>query len=105
MLRTAPKDQFEDTIIDYQRCQVTRSGNPLDVSALEFKLLATLILADGRVLSRDQLIDAVWGTGTHVTDRAVDNHVTNLRKKVEIDPGQPRHLITVRGIGYLFERC
>jgi DNA-binding response OmpR family regulator len=57
----------------------------------------------GRVLSRDQLIDMAWGRGTAITDRAVDTHVFNLRKKIEPVPSEPRFLVGVRGLGYRFE--
>ena len=56
-----------------------------------------------RLLSRAQLLDEVWGPGTHVTDRVVDNQVTNLRKKIEPDPERPRYLIALRGLGYRFD--
>ena len=57
----------------------------------------------GRVLSREQLLDLVWGHGTFVTDRVVDNHVVTLRKKIEPEPAQPRFLVSVRGMGYRFD--
>jgi len=55
------------------------------------------------VLSRDQLLDLVWGHGTFVTDRVVDNHVVTLRKKVEPEPSAPRYIVSVRGLGYRFD--
>jgi two-component system response regulator RegX3 len=57
----------------------------------------------GRVLSRARIIDAAWGPGMAITDRAVDTHVFNLRKKVEVNPAEPRCLVGVRGIGYRFD--
>jgi DNA-binding response OmpR family regulator len=57
----------------------------------------------GRVLTRDQLLDEVWGAGISVTDRVIDNHVVALRKKIEDQPGEPRYLISVRGVGYRFD--
>ena len=75
----------------------------MELSALEFKLLAAFVRQSGRLLTRAQLLDAVWGAGTHVTDRVVDNQVTNLRKKIEPEPERPRYLIALRGLGYRFD--
>jgi len=66
-------------------------------------LLDALIRNRGRVLTRDQLIEAAWGYGTAITDRAVDTHVFNLRKKIEAVPSRPTFLVGVRGIGYRFQ--
>jgi len=70
---------------------------------MEFKLLSALIRRRGRVLSREQLLDEVWGRDGLVTDRAVDTHIANLRKKVERQPSRPRYLNTVPGVGYRFD--
>jgi DNA-binding response OmpR family regulator len=70
---------------------------------LEFKLLSAFVRRSGRLLSRAQLLDEVWGPGTNVTDRVVDNQVTNLRKKIEPDPERPRFLVALRGLGYRFD--
>ena len=75
----------------------------VELSALEYKLLSAFVKRTGRVLTRAQLLDEVWGPGTHVTDRVVDNQVTNLRKKIEPEPERPRYLIALRGIGYRFD--
>ena len=70
---------------------------------MELKLLGAFIRHRGRTLSRASLLDEVWGPGTFVTDRVVDTHITNLRKKVEPEPGNPRYLVSVRGMGYRFD--
>jgi DNA-binding response OmpR family regulator len=105
--RTATGDdetyRFGTIEVDFARCRALRSGADAALTPLEFKLLATLIRARGRLLSRSQLIDAVWGAGTAITDRVVDNHVMNLRRKLEEHPAEPRHLISSRGLGYRFE--
>ena len=80
-----------------------RQGRPVDVTPLELKLLARLIQGRGRLLSREQLIDDVWGRGTAITDRVVDNHMMNLRRKLEDVPAEPRFLVSVRGLGYRFD--
>jgi len=96
-------ERFGDIEVDFRRCELRRQGAVVDFSSLEFKLLAAFIRNRGRVLSRDQLLDAAWGSGVHVTDRAVDNHVVDLRRKIEPDPAQPRYIISVRGMGYRFD--
>jgi DNA-binding response OmpR family regulator len=73
------------------------------MTPLEFKLLSALVRHRGRVLGRDQLLNEVWGRGTFVTDRVIDTHVANLRKKIEPDLARPRYLISVRGAGYRFD--
>ena len=73
------------------------------MSALEFKLLQTVHPDRGRLLSREQLLDQVWGHGIAVTQRVVDNQVLSLRKKIERDPADPRLLVSVRGLGYRFD--
>ncbi|MEZ4221132.1 MAG: response regulator transcription factor [Polyangiaceae bacterium] len=83
--------------------QVTRSGQPVDLTATEFDLLLCLVEASGRVLSRDEILSKVWGPGHHGTLRTIDNFVLQLRGKLEEDPTNPRHLLTVRGVGYRFQ--
>ena len=78
--------RFGDVEVDFGRCELRRAGKPVELTALEFKLLAALVRNSGKVLSRDQLLDLVWGHGTFVTDRVVDNHVVTLRKKIEPEP-------------------
>jgi DNA-binding response OmpR family regulator len=94
---------FGNVAVDFRRCEVRRAGALVDISSLEFKLLTAFIEQRGRVLSRDQLLDSVWGRDVHVTDRAVDNHVVGLRRKIEPDPAEPRFITSVRGMGYRFD--
>jgi DNA-binding response OmpR family regulator len=95
--------RFGDVEVDFARCLARRAGVPVDLTPLEFKVLAALIQARGRLLNRDQLIDQAWGAGISVTDRVVDNHILNLRRKLEEKPAEPRYLLSVRGLGYRFE--
>jgi len=95
--------RFGDCEIDLDKAEVRRNGRPIDVTAQELRLLAALLEHRGRALSRDRLIAAAWGHGVSITDRAVDTHVFNLRKKIEPDPSSPRFLVGVRGLGYRFE--
>jgi two-component system OmpR family response regulator len=78
------------------------SPEPLDLTALEFNLLSTLMSYPGRVWSRSQLIDRLWGNDFFGDERVVDTHVARLRKKVEVDPTQPQFVKTVVGVGYKF---
>jgi DNA-binding response OmpR family regulator len=94
---------FGDVEVDFTRHEVRRAGKPVPLTHMEFKLLGTLIHRRGRVLSRDQLLTDVWGLDCLVTDRAVDTHIANLRRKVESKPSHPRYLITVHGTGYRFD--
>ena len=95
--------EFARLKIDFSRCEVWKNGRPVDVTALELKLLRALVAHRGRVLTIDQLNEAVWGKDVFITNRVVYTHMNNLRKKIETDPQSPRHLITVRGMGYRFD--
>jgi DNA-binding response OmpR family regulator len=94
---------FGELEVDFGRGELRRGGKPVVLTALEFKLLAALVRHRGRLLNRTQLLDLVWGPGTFVTDRVVDNHVVSLRRKIEPEPSQPRYLLNVRGLGYRFD--
>jgi len=99
----APVERFGELEVDVARGEVRRRGAVLDLTPSEFKLLATLVKRRGQVLSRQRLLDEAWGPGTFVTDRVVDTHVANLRKKVEADPSAPVFVVSVRGQGYRFD--
>jgi DNA-binding response OmpR family regulator len=92
--------QFGDVEIDFARAELRRGGQSVELTPLEFKLLKVFVHNRGRVLSRDQLIQDAWGGQTFVTERAVDGHIVELRRKIEEDPAQPRYLVSVRGLGY-----
>ncbi|MDD8026987.1 MAG: response regulator transcription factor [Acidobacteriota bacterium] len=98
-----PVFRFGDAEVDFERCELRRAGLPVELTAYEFKLLTALVRNAGKVLSRDRLLDLVWGPGAFVTDRVVDNHVVTLRKKIEPEPSHPRHIVSVRGLGYRFD--
>ncbi len=95
--------RFGDVEVDFSRGELRRAGRPVETTQLEFKLLTAFVRNRGRLLSREQILDSVWGPGTYVIDRVVDNHVLSLRRKIEPDPQRPRYLISVRGMGYRFE--
>ena len=95
--------RFGDCEVDFDRAQLRRAGEPVDITPQELRLLGVFLRNRGRVLSRDQLIASAWGPGMAITDRAVDTHVFNLRKKIEPEPSAPSFLVGVRGLGYRFE--
>jgi DNA-binding response OmpR family regulator len=95
--------RFGGVEVDFTRGELRAGGQPLETTQLEFKMLTVFIRNQGRLLSRDRILDLVWGLGAHVTDRVVDNHVLTLRRKIEPDPQRPRYLVSVRGTGYRFE--
>ncbi|MFC2156614.1 response regulator transcription factor [Acidobacteriota bacterium] len=95
--------QFGECEVDFSRGEVRIDGRPVGLSALEFRLLETFIRRRGRLLSREQLIDAAWGPAVIVTERVVDTHILNLRKKIEPVPERPRYILSIRGMGYRFE--
>jgi len=95
--------RFADVEVDFGRAEVRRGGERVDLTPLEFKLMATFVRSRGRVFTRQQLLDAAWGRDLAVTERVVDNQILNLRRKVEPDPSRPRFIAGVRGIGYRFD--
>lgn len=90
-----------DLVVDRDRHETLVAGSPVPLTAVEFRLLVALLEADGRVLTRDQLLDAVYGHDAgEVLDRTIDVHVRRLRDKLGDDPDRPRYVATVRGVGY-----
>ena len=87
--------------VDFQRMELRHEDQTIDLTALEFRLLSAFIEHDGQVLSRDRLLDLVWGPGSVMTDRVIDTHVANLRRKLG-EGGS--HIISIRGVGYRFDR-
>jgi DNA-binding response OmpR family regulator len=95
--------RFGECEVDFDRAELRRNGEPVDITALELRLLSAFIRRRGKVLTREQLIDAAWEPGTFISDRVVDTHILHLRKKIEPAPAEPRYLLGVRGIGYRFD--
>lgn len=93
---------FRGLHIDFASCTVTVNGKKVELSAREFKLLQFLAGRPGRVYSRDQLLDRVWGDEAFVEPRTVDVHISRLRAAIEPDKENPRYILTVRGMGYKF---
>ena len=93
---------FADVIVDFSRTEITRAGEKIIVTPKEFKTLEFLTKNAQRVISRDELLDKVWGYDSYPCTRTVDNHMLRLRQKLEIDPSHPSHFLTVHGLGYKF---
>lgn len=91
-----------DLEFDFQKHEASKSGQPIDLSPREFSLMRFLIRHRGQVISRDTLLDAVWGYDSIPFTRTVDAHVAKLRKKIEDQPSDPRYIVTVHRLGYKF---
>jgi DNA-binding response OmpR family regulator len=89
-------------MVDFSKTEITRGGEKVTVTAKEFKTLEFLIKNAERVISRDELLDKVWGYQDYPCTRTVDNHMLRLRQKLESDPANPSHFLTVYGLGYKF---
>jgi DNA-binding response OmpR family regulator len=101
---SAKLTQFGDISIDAAKMEVRRDGAAITLTAHEFKLLRYFVENAGRVLTRSELLNDVWGYDSYPNTRTVDNQVLKLRQKLERDPAQPRHFLTVHGAGYKFVR-
>jgi DNA-binding response OmpR family regulator len=89
--------------VDFQRYEARREDTPVHLTALEYALLHYFINHRGKVLTRSEILDGVWGDTVYVNSKTVDTHVAHLRRKIEEDPGCPRFLVGIRGIGYRFD--
>ena len=94
--------RFGDISVDFRKAEVTRAGQPLEVSAREFKLLKYFVEHRGAALTRDELLNEVWGYNAMPSTRTVDVHVAWLRQKLEDNPRHPQYILTVHGLGYKF---
>ena len=94
--------RFADCEIDFEKMTVRRNGSPIVLTAHEFKLLKFFTENAERVLTREALLNEVWGYNSYPTTRTVDNQILKLRQKLEPDPARPRHLLTIYGAGYKF---
>ena len=99
-----PHVRFGDVVVDPMARTVTRAGRPVQLSPKAFDLLMALVNRDGKVVTRQELLREVWGYGAFVVSRTVDSHVAELRRKLEDDPAEPAHVMTVWKVGYRFVR-
>lgn len=94
--------RFGEVELDFRRQRATKAGQPLRLTAREFDLLKYFLRRQGETISRDELLDKVWGLTAYPLSRTVDNHIAKLRQKIERSPAEPEYLITVHGLGYKF---
>ena len=94
--------RFSDCVVDFKKMTVLRKGEPAVLTSHEFKLLKFFTEHAERVLSRDELLNEVWGYNCYPTTRTVDNQILKLRQKLELDPANPKHFLTIYGAGYKF---
>jgi DNA-binding response OmpR family regulator len=93
---------FENVMVDFSKTEITRGGEKIIVTPKEFNTLEFLTKNAQRVISRDELLDKVWGYENYPCTQTVDNHLLRLRQKLESDPSHPSHFLTVHGLGYKF---
>jgi len=95
--------RFGKIHLDFKKYEASRSGSKLDLTPLEFHMLKFLIQRKGQVLTRDDFLDRIWGEdNVSVSFRTVDSHIANIRKKIEDDQANPKHIFSIRGVGYKF---
>lgn len=94
--------EFAGVKINFERFQLSAKGQSHDLTTMEVQLLRYFLANEGKVLSRQQILDDVWGSDSNVTTRTIDNFVLRLRKLIEPNPAAPRHILSVRGTGYRF---
>ncbi|MFQ5772775.1 MAG: response regulator transcription factor [bacterium] len=94
--------RFNDVEIDFKKYEAKKGGNFIYLTALEYALLHFFIQNINNALSRDEILNEIWGEEVYVSTRTVDTHVAHLRKKLEDDPGKPKYIVGVRGVGYKF---
>lgn len=92
--------RFDDVVIDFRRYEARKGDQAIEMTRKEFGVLRFLAARAGAVVSRDELLNEVWGYEATPTTRTVDNHIASLRAKIEAAPSQPRHLLTIHGVGY-----
>ena len=96
--------RFGDLEVDLSARQARVGGQPRELTSHQFEILAAMARSAGRVLSREQIMEAVRGDALEAFDRSIDVHVSRIRAAIEEDPRHPRHIVTVRGVGYVFTR-
>ena len=93
---------FDDVVVDFAGSSVSRGNELISLTSSEMTILKLMIEKKNEVVSRDQIMNAVWGYESYPESRAVDMHILNMRHKLEVDPKNPKHILTVHGLGYKF---
>jgi len=99
---TISKYRFDNNDLDFEKLYAVRDGTPIEMTPKEFDLLRFLIQYRGQVVTRERILEKLWGHDTYTTPRTVDNHILRLRKKFEREPGKPKYILSVYGGGYKF---
>jgi DNA-binding response OmpR family regulator len=94
--------RFSNVVVDFKAYRALKNAEPIELSAREYRLLRYLVSKQGSVVTRDELLDEVWGYNSYPTTRTVDNHIARLRQKIETNIDEPQHILTVHGVGYKF---
>jgi len=96
-------DDYVTIELDFEKYEAKKGGKKLDLTTLEFHILKFFIQNKGKVISRDEFLDRIWGEdNVSVSSRTVDSHIANIRKKIEDDPSKPKHILSIRSAGYKF---
>jgi two-component system alkaline phosphatase synthesis response regulator PhoP len=94
---------FDEIELDFKKFEATKMGKELELTPLEFHMLKLFVKKRGQVLRRDDFLDGIWGEeNISVSARTVDSHIANIRRKIEDDPSHPKHILSIRGVGYKF---
>ncbi len=101
--RRSPLHRLGDIEIDLASHRVTKNGAELSLTKKEYEILELFLTRPGEVITRDEFLNRLWGEDVYVTHRVVDTHMASLRKKLEDDPNNPKHILSVRGVGYRLE--
>jgi two-component system alkaline phosphatase synthesis response regulator PhoP len=95
--------RFGNVELDFHKFESRKDGQDLGLTPLELKILKLMISSKGKVITRDEFLDQVWGAeNLNVSHRTVDSHIAHIRKKIEVDPSRPQHILSVHSIGYKF---
>jgi len=103
LVKDLTRYSFGEIDLDFEKYEAKKGGKRLDLTTLEFHMLKFFIQNRGKVISRDGFLDRIWGEdNVSVSFRTVDSHIANIRKKIEDDPANPKHILSIRGVGYKF---
>ena len=94
--------RFDQIEIDFEKCCASKNGKPLDLTAKEYDVLRLMIRRRGEVISRDRMLNEIWGYNAYPSSRTVDSHMVKLRQKIEDDPAEPKYILSIYGEGYKF---